>query len=208
MSVTGLSHVVTHLLAKSSRCQSHLSLGHRYRWISSNSCLLRTTNPFLLWWIVSPRWRSSSLQRPPSRQKNSLNYMPPPYLRNMASQTTSYLTGQSSPRHSGKSFTKLLDIESHFNTAFHPETDCQTKGVNQVLEQHLITHTDYQQSNWCTLLPFAEFAYNSAPHPSTTVSPFFANKGFDPPSHFTPKTIPDSEPTSRKGRVQGPSGDR
>jgi hypothetical protein len=104
---------------------------------------------------------------------------------------------------SWKSFTKLLNIESHFSTAFHPETR-----VNQVLEQHLITYTDYRQSNWCSLLPLAEFAHNSAPHSSTTVSPFFADKGFDPPSHFTPKTIPDSEPTSRKGRVQGPSGDR
>lgn len=102
-----------------------------------------------------------------------------------------------------KSFTKLLNIESHFSTAFHPETR-----VNQVLEQHLITYTDYRQSNWCSLLPLAEFAHNSAPHSSTTASPFFANQGVDPPSHFTPKTIPDSEPTSHKGRVQGPSGDR
>ena len=95
-----------------------------------------------------------------------------------------------------RSFTKLLDIDLHLSTAFHPETDGQTERVNQVLEQYLRLYSDYQQSNWSELLPLAEFAYNSAPHSSTTVSPFFANKGYHPRSTFEP--IPDTPSTGKR----------
>lgn len=97
-----------------------------------------------------------------------------------------------------KSFTKLLSIDSNFSTAFHPETDGQTERVNQVLEQYLRCYTNYQQTDWCDLLPLAEFAYNSAPHSSTTVSPFFANKGFDPPAHFAPLASVEADPNAHR----------
>ena len=35
-------------------------------------------------------------------------------------------------------------------------------------------------TNWSELLPLAEFAYNNAPSATTSVSPFFANKGYHP----------------------------
>ncbi|ESK80763.1 hypothetical protein Moror_15450 [Moniliophthora roreri MCA 2997] len=38
----------------------------------------------------------------------------------------------------------------------------------------------YQQDNWDTLLPLAEFTYNNAPNASTGVSSFFTNKGYHP----------------------------
>src|SRR5260221_4135970 len=50
--------------------------------------------------------------------------------------------------------------------------------ANQVLEQYLQVYTNYQQDNWVTLLPMAEFAYNNATNVTTGVSPFFANKGY------------------------------
>ncbi len=52
--------------------------------------------------------------------------------------------------------------------------------ANQVLEQYLQGYTNYQQDNWVTLLPMAEFAYNNATNTTTGVSPFFANKGYHP----------------------------
>src|SRR5260370_37128433 len=52
--------------------------------------------------------------------------------------------------------------------------------TNQVLEQYLWVYTNYQQDNWATLLPMAEFAYNNAMNAMTGVSPFFANKGYHP----------------------------
>jgi hypothetical protein len=39
---------------------------------------------------------------------------------------------------------------------------------------------NYQQDDWSTQLPLAEFVYNNTPHSATGVSLFFANKGFNP----------------------------
>ena len=75
---------------------------------------------------------------------------------------------------------ELLDIKGNKSTAFHPQSDGQTERVNQVLEQYLRIFCDYQQENWCQLLPLAEFAYNNAQHASTKVSPFYANYGYHP----------------------------
>lgn len=41
-------------------------------------------------------------------------------------------------------------------------------------------YCNYQQDNWSCLLPLAEFAYNNAPNVTTGISPFFANKGYNP----------------------------
>ena len=66
----------------------------------------------------------------------------------------------------------------HFTSGYHPEADGQTKRVNQTLEQYLRHYCSYQQDNWSSLLPLAEFAYNNAPSETTGMTPFFANKGY------------------------------
>ena len=38
----------------------------------------------------------------------------------------------------------------------------------------------YQQDDWTTFLPLAEFSYNNTLHSSVGTSPFFANFGFQP----------------------------
>ena len=38
----------------------------------------------------------------------------------------------------------------------------------------------YQQDDWSSLLPVAKFAYNNAVNDTTSVSPFFVNKGYNP----------------------------
>src|SRR5258708_26066558 len=68
----------------------------------------------------------------------------------------------------------------HFTSGYHPEGDRQTERANQVLEQYLWVYTNYQQDDWATLLPMAEFAYNTATNATTGVSPFFANNGYHP----------------------------
>src|SRR5258705_7636668 len=66
----------------------------------------------------------------------------------------------------------------HFTLGYHLEGDGQMECTNQVLEQYLWVYTNYQQDDWATLLPMAEFAYNNATNATTGVSPFFANKGY------------------------------
>src|SRR5260370_28729200 len=75
---------------------------------------------------------------------------------------------------------KLLQMELHFTSGYHPEGDGQTECINHVLEQYLRAYTNYQQDDWASLLPVAEFAYNNAPSATTGVSPFFMNKGYHP----------------------------
>ena len=82
--------------------------------------------------------------------------------------------------HLFRSLRKALEMKLHFTSRYHPKGDGQTKRVNQTLEQYLQIFTNYQQDNWSSLLPLAEFSYNNALNATTRVSPFFANKGYDP----------------------------
>jgi hypothetical protein len=82
--------------------------------------------------------------------------------------------------HFFRSLGSALDMTLHFTSGYHPEGDGQTERVNQTLEQYLCTYCNFQQDNWSTLLPLAEFAYNNAPNKTTRVSPFFAHKGYHP----------------------------
>jgi hypothetical protein len=46
------------------------------------------------------------------------------------------------------------------------------------------------QDDWVSLLPLAEFAYNNTLHTATQVSPFFANKGFNPRLEVSLTSVP------------------
>ena len=74
----------------------------------------------------------------------------------------------------------MLDMKLHFTSGYHPEADGQTERVNQTLEQYLRHYVSYQQDNWSTLLPLAEFAYNNAANESTGLSPFMVEYGYNP----------------------------
>ena len=89
--------------------------------------------------------------------------------------------------HFFRSLSKSLDIELHFTSGHHPEADGQTERVNQTLEQYLRHYCTYQQDNWASLLPLAEFAYNNAPNATTGISPFYANKGYNPNLQIHPE---------------------
>src|SRR6266478_5078220 len=82
--------------------------------------------------------------------------------------------------HFFQSLSKLLWMELHFMSGYHPEGDGQTECLNQVLEQYLWAYTNYQQDDWSSLLPLAEFTYNNATNETTRVSLFFTNKGYHP----------------------------
>src|SRR5882672_7495309 len=80
--------------------------------------------------------------------------------------------------HFFRSLGTALDMKLHFTSGYHPEGDGQTKRTNQTLEQYLRVYCNYQQDNWSELLPLAEFTYNNTPSATTSITPFFANKGY------------------------------
>ena len=76
-----------------------------------------------------------------------------------------------------KKLNKMLEIETRLLTAFHPQTDGQTKQMNQKLEQYLRFFVDHRQKDWPEWLASAEFAVNNKVHIAIKVSPFMANYG-------------------------------
>ena len=86
-----------------------------------------------------------------------------------------------------KSLMSQLGTNHKLSTAYHPQTDGQTERLNQTLEQYLRCYVNYKQDNWVSLLPLAQFAYNSATTETTKVSPFYANYGLEPQAYHTPK---------------------
>ena len=73
-----------------------------------------------------------------------------------------------------------LYMKIHFTSGYHSEGDGQTEHLNQTLEQYLHIFCNYQQDNWSEILSLAEFTYNNSPSTTTSVTPFFANKGYHP----------------------------
>src|SRR5258708_22322521 len=82
--------------------------------------------------------------------------------------------------HFFQSLRKLLWMELHFTSGYHPEGDSQMECLNQVLEQYLQAYMNYQQDDWASLLSLAEFTYNNATNETMGISPFFTNKGYHP----------------------------
>ena len=76
-------------------------------------------------------------------------------------------------------FFKVLHIDQHFLTAYHPQTQGQVKNNNKWVKTYICMFCNHQQNNWANLLHTAEFAYNNHHHPSISMSPFKANNGYD-----------------------------
>ena len=55
---------------------------------------------------------------------------------------------------------------------------------------------DYQQDDWASLLPMAEFPYNNSKHSATTMTPFYANYGFHPQMSLLPPSPSSSTPAA------------
>jgi len=75
---------------------------------------------------------------------------------------------------------RLLGIKTATSTAFHPQTDGQTKRINQEIKQYLQLFVNHRQSDWMNWLPMAEFTYNNRVQASTKYSPFMLNAGQNP----------------------------
>ncbi len=74
----------------------------------------------------------------------------------------------------------FFEIEKKLSTAFHPQTDGQTKRQNSIMEVYLRAFVNWEQDDWAKLLPIAEFAYNNAKNANTGYTPFELNYGYYP----------------------------
>jgi len=85
---------------------------------------------------------------------------------------------------------RLLGIKLASSTAWHPQTDRQTEGVNQELDQYLRLFVNEWQDDWYDLLPMAEFQHNNHVHSATQQPPFLLNTGRLPRMGFKPQQNP------------------
>ena len=79
-----------------------------------------------------------------------------------------------------RSLGEILGMTLHFTSGYHPEGDGQTERANQTIEAYIRMYCSYQQDDWSEWLGLAEFAYNSTENATTGITPFFANKGYEP----------------------------
>ena len=74
-------------------------------------------------------------------------------------------------------FTKVLETKRKLSMAYHPQTDGQTKRMNQEIGTFLRHYVNYQQDNWIEWLAIVEFLYNDKMHIVMDRTPFELNFG-------------------------------
>nr|GFC73716.1 putative reverse transcriptase domain-containing protein [Tanacetum cinerariifolium] len=76
-----------------------------------------------------------------------------------------------------KTFQKALGTNLDMSTAYHPETDGQSKRTIQTLEDMLRAYVIDFGKGWVKHLPLVEFSYNNSYHTSIKVAPYEALYG-------------------------------
>ena len=99
-----------------------------------------------------------------------------------------------------KALMRYMTIDRQMSTAFWPQTDGQTKCQNSPMEQYLRAYINFEQDDWVTWLPKAEFAYNNAYNNSTKMTPFFANLGYHPRMSY--EHDPDKRSTYNQSAIK------
>ena len=84
------------------------------------------------------------------------------------------------------------------STVYHPQTDSQTKRLNQILEQYLQHYVNYAQNNWSELLPVTQFAYNTTPQEGIKILPFKANYRCTLKTSLSPKQAKKSSKVGKE----------
>jgi len=85
---------------------------------------------------------------------------------------------------------RLLGIRLAMSMAYHPQTNGQTKHVNQEVEIYLRMFCSNNPDTWRMLLPTTEFTINQRTHSTQKASPFYLMMGYEP------KAIPTPFPTT------------
>jgi hypothetical protein len=75
---------------------------------------------------------------------------------------------------------KLAKVDLRMSTSCHPQSDEQTKRVNQCLETFLRCYANACPKQWSSWLDLAEFWYNTSFHSAIGRSPFEVMYGYAP----------------------------
>jgi hypothetical protein len=76
-----------------------------------------------------------------------------------------------------QSLQKEMETELKFSTSFHPQTDSQSKWMNQILEDMLRACVMEFKSSWVQYLPLIDFAYNNSYQATIGMPPYEALYG-------------------------------
>ena len=91
---------------------------------------------------------------------------------------------------------KLLHYDLSLSTAYHPQSNGETKRVNQEIETYLWIFCGNNPASWSESIFHAEFTHNHRPHSVTNQSPFYLMMGYEPralPSVIADTSIPTVE---------------
>jgi RNase H-like domain found in reverse transcriptase/Integrase zinc binding domain/Chromo (CHRromatin Organisation MOdifier) domain len=75
---------------------------------------------------------------------------------------------------------KQLCIDQNISSVYHLQTDGQSEQTNQWLEQYLQIYGNFQQNDWASWLPLAQFVHNAWPSDVTKTTPFDLLIGYTP----------------------------
>jgi hypothetical protein len=74
----------------------------------------------------------------------------------------------------------MLDTKLTKSTAFHPQTNGQTKVINWMIVHILHMYNSKLTHTWDESLPYVQHSYNRTFHSSTNHNPFQVGLGFQP----------------------------
>jgi transposase InsO family protein len=95
-----------------------------------------------------------------------------------------------------ETLTAELRINHKMSTAYHPQTDGQSKQMNQTVETYLRHYVNRNQDNWVQLLSTAQFAYNNTQNETTE------KHHFEQIMNITQRYDKNREHTNHKARKQ------
>lgn len=78
-------------------------------------------------------------------------------------------------------FCSAIGDKVSLSSGFHPQSNGQTKRINEELEAALRRVASHNQAIWSEHLPWIEYAPNSHTSSASGVSPFKASLGYQPP---------------------------
>ena len=94
-----------------------------------------------------------------------------------------------------KTLMSAIGTKLKMSTIYHPETDGQTKKINQSMETYFRHYVNVKQNNWVSFLPITQLAHNNKKSNTTKLTPFFANYGKHPELFHAPKPGPNAHKT-------------